>query len=117
MITDVFCNIISGELPADIVHRDDEFLVIKDIKPAAPVHLLIMPIQHFESLSDFKAADAALVGRMFLLADRIAGEQGLTEGYRLVVNEGAHGGKLVPHFHVHLLGGKPLGPKLVANDL
>lgn len=112
MITDVFCKIIQGELSADIVYRDEEFLVLKDIKPAAPVHVLVMPITHVENLADMN--DAALVGRMFQLAHRIAQEQGLQNGYRLVVNEGAHGGTLVPHFHVHVLGGKPLGPKLVA---
>jgi histidine triad (HIT) family protein len=114
MIDDVFCKIISGEIPADIVYRDEEFLAIKDIKPAAPVHLLVMPIKHAENIADM--SDEALVGRMFQLAHRIAQEQGLVNGYRLVVNEGAHGGKLVPHFHVHVLGGKPLGPKLVAHE-
>lgn len=114
MISDVFCNIISGEIPADIVYRDDEIIAIKDIKNDFPVHFLIMPIKHAESLADID--DPTIVGRMFKLADRLAHEQGLTEGYRLVVNEGTHGGKLVPHFHIHLLGGKPLGPKLVANE-
>ncbi len=113
MITDVFCKIIAGELPADIVERDEEMLVIKDIKPAAPVHLLIMPIAHAETIAD---VGEALVGRMLKTAHRIAGEQGLTKGYRILINEGAHGGKLVPHFHIHLLGGRPLGTKLVADE-
>jgi histidine triad (HIT) family protein len=112
MITDVFCKIISGELKADFVYRDDEIVVIKDIKNDFPVHLLIMPIKHAESLADID--DLMLVGRMFKLADRMAHEQGLTKGYRLIVNEGVHGGKLVPHFHVHVLGGKSLEPKLAA---
>jgi histidine triad (HIT) family protein len=113
MIDDVFCRIISGELPADIVERDAEMLVIKDIKPAAPVHLLIMPIAHADTIAD---VDATLLGRMMKAAHRIAGEQGLDKGYRILINEGVHGGKLVPHFHIHLLGGKPLGTKLVADE-
>jgi len=113
MILDVFCKIIKGELKADVVYKDKEFLVIKDINPQAPVHLLIIPVKHFLNVEDF-ADGAELLGRAFLLADTMAHKQGLGEkGYRLVVNEGEHGGKLVPHFHIHLLGGKKLGPKIV----
>ena len=112
MITDVFCKIIKGELKADVVYKDKEFWVIKDIKPQAPVHLLIIPAEHFLKIEDF-ANGAELLGKAFLLADRLAHEQGLERGYRLVVNEGEHGGKLVPHFHIHLLGGKRLGTKII----
>ncbi len=113
MITDIFCKIIKGELPSDKIYEDDSFIVIKDIHPQAPVHLLIIPTDHFLSTEDF-ASRAELLGKAFLLADKIAHKQGLGEkGYRLVVNEGEHGGKLVSHFHIHLLGGKPLGPKIV----
>ena len=113
MINDVFCKIIEGSLKSDPVYQDDEFLVIKDIKPAAPVHLLVIPKRHFDSLAEFKAVDAALLGRALLTADKVAREQGLDRGYRLVLNEGEHGGKLVPHLHIHILGGKRLGPKVV----
>ena len=116
MILDVFCKIIKGELKANVVYKDEEFWVIKDINPQAPVHLLIIPAEHFLKIEDFSAKGvegAELLGKAFLLADRVAHEQGLERGYRLVVNEGEHGGKLVPHFHVHLLGGKRLGPKVV----
>jgi histidine triad (HIT) family protein len=113
MIQDVFCKILKGELPAEFVYRDDELAVIKDIRPHAPVHLLVMPIAHAETIAD---VDGALLGRMLQAAHRIAQEQGLEQGYRIIINEGAHGGKLVPHFHMHLLGGKPLGPKLVADE-
>jgi histidine triad (HIT) family protein len=113
MITDVFCKIINGELKASEVYRDDEFLVIKDIKPAAPVHLLVMPLQHFESIGGLTDKDAAMLGRMLLVAHRM-GMQYAPKGYRLIINEGAHGGKLVPHFHIHVLGGKRLGAKLIA---
>jgi histidine triad (HIT) family protein len=113
MIDDVFCKIIEGTLKSDPVYQDEEFLVIRDISPAAPVHLLVIPKKHYGSLADFAAADAPLLGRGLLLAERIAQEQGLTKGYRLVINEGEHGGKLVPHLHMHILGGKRLGAKVV----
>lgn len=113
MITDVFCKIISGELPAEVVFRDEDFVVMKDIAPQAPVHLLIVPIKHFEGLADFHADDAAILGKALLLAKMMATEQGLRNGYRLILNEGEHGGKLVPHMHFHLLGGKRLGAKIV----
>jgi len=113
MITDVFCKIIKGELPADPVYQDEDFIVIRDIKPATPVHLLVIPKQHFEKLADFTDADAALLGKAFMVAEKVAQQVGLDKGYRLVLNEGEHGGKLVPHLHVHILGGKHLGPKIV----
>ena len=112
MIQDVFCKIITGELKADVVYKDKSFWVIKDINPQAPVHLLIIPAEHFLNVEDF-GKRPELLGKLFLLADRMAHEQGLEKGYRLIVNEGDHGGKLVPHFHIHLLGGKRLGPKIV----
>lgn len=113
MITDIFCKIINGELPSDPVYQDDDFIVIKDIKPATPVHLLVIPKKHYEKLSDFKPEDAELLGQGLLLVEKIAKQVGLDKGYRLVVNEGEHGGKLVPHLHIHILGGKNLGPKIV----
>jgi histidine triad (HIT) family protein len=114
MIADVFCKILKGELSADVVYKDDDFWVIKDINPHAPVHLLIIPVKHFESIEDLKESDSELVGKVFLVAKKVAKEAGINgRGYRLIVNEGQDGGKLVPHFHMHLLGGKRLGPKLV----
>ena len=110
MIDDVFCKIIKGELGADTVYRDDEVMVVKDIHPQAPVHLLIMPVAHYDGMAD---ASAELLGKMAIVAHRIAGEEGLEKGYRLIINEGEHGGKLVPHLHMHLLGGRKLGPKIV----
>lgn|SRR5690606_6680815 len=113
-MSDVFCKIISGELKADPVYKDEDFWVIKDINPHAPVHLLIIPVQHFESLKDFSENDGALLGKALLVARKAAQIAGVDEkGYRLIINEGEHGGKLVPHLHIHLLGGKQLGPKLV----
>ena len=114
MIDDVFCKIISGELSADFVYRDDEVIVVKDIHPQAPVHLLIIPVKHFAGIQDFAEGDGHLLGKMLRVAHDVAAKAGLDRGYRLIVNEGEHGGKLVPHLHVHLLGGKKLGPKIVA---
>jgi histidine triad (HIT) family protein len=115
MISDVFCKIIQGELKGDIVYRDDDVIVLKDIHPQAPVHLLIMPVAHYDGIKDFTGHDGHLLGIMLGTADRIAREQGLDKGYRLIINEGEHGGKLVPHLHMHLLGGKKLGPKIVSD--
>ncbi|MCC6934132.1 MAG: HIT domain-containing protein [Candidatus Yanofskybacteria bacterium] len=116
MIEDVFCKIIAGQIPGEVVYRDDEVIVLKDIHPQAPVHLLVMPVRHVDGLGDLAEHDGVLLGKLIAVAHRVAGEQGLVKGYRLIVNEGEHGGKLVPHLHVHLLGGKALGPKIVAND-
>lgn len=111
MISDVFCKIIKGELPGDVFYKDEEFLVIKDIHPEAPVHLLVIPIQHVESLEEVE--DAGFLGRMMLVVKKIIPLAALEKGYRVILNEGEHGGKLVPHLHVHVLGGKRLGPKLI----
>lgn len=114
MISDVFCKIINGELKTDIVYKDEDFMVIKDINPQAPVHLLIVPLKHLESLEDCIAEDAGLLGKALLVAHKVAHDVGIAEkGYRLIMNDGEDGGKLVPHLHFHLLGGKKLGPKIV----
>ena len=113
MIDDIFCKIINGELPSQEVYRDEDVLVIKDIAPQAPVHLLIIPIKHFTGLEDVAEHDEALLGKLFRTAHDMAKKQNLDHGYRLIVNEGQHGGKLVPHLHIHLLGGKNLGSKIV----
>lgn len=107
---DIFCKILSGEVPGDFVFRDAEVAVIRDINPHAPVHFLVMPIAHTEGIGD--TASAELLGKLLQVAHRVAAEQGLANGYRLIINEGEDGGKVVPHLHVHVLGGKKLGPKL-----
>lgn len=115
MISDVFCKIIKGELKTDVIYKDKDFLVIKDINPQAPVHLLIIPKKHFEALHDFKTKDASLLGKALLIAEKVAKKMGIHDkGYRLIINEGVHGGKLVPHLHIHLLGGRRLGAKIVS---
>jgi histidine triad (HIT) family protein len=106
----IFCRIINGEVKSDILHRDDQVVAFRDINPEAPVHLLVVPIRHIESLAELTEDDATVTGHMVMVANRLAAEQGLSgDGYRLVVNCGRHGGQLVPHLHLHLLGGRKLG--------
>jgi len=113
MIDDVFCKIVTGELPSEVEYRDDDVLVIKDIHPQAPVHLLIMPIRHYEGLADCVKTEPELMGKLFTVVREMAIKFQLDKGYRLILNEGDHGGKLVPHLHIHLLGGKALGTKII----
>ncbi|HEV7985902.1 MAG TPA: histidine triad nucleotide-binding protein [Steroidobacteraceae bacterium] len=107
----LFERIIQGELPANIVHRDDRVIAIRDIHPRAPTHILIVPMKPIPTANDVTSADEALLGHMFVVAAEIARREGIAEnGYRLIVNCNAHGGQEVYHLHLHLLGGKPLGP-------
>ncbi|MGQ0602982.1 MAG: HIT domain-containing protein [Anaerolineales bacterium] len=105
----LFTRIINGEIPAKIVYRDEHLIAIRDINPQAPTHILIIPIQPIPSIVEVEAADEALLGRLLLAARKIAEQEGLAEnGYRLVVNNGGHGGQTVPHLHIHLLGGRQM---------
>jgi histidine triad (HIT) family protein len=107
----LFERIISGELPANFVYRDERVVVFRDIHPRAPTHLLIVPIKPIPTLNDVTAADADLLGHMLTVAAELARKEGIAEdGYRLIVNCNRHGGQEVYHLHFHLLGGKPLGP-------
>ena len=101
----IFCRILRGELPCKKVYEDPQLLVIHDIHPAAPVHLLIVPREHLESLADFTENHERLLGKMLRLAPRLAREQGATNGFRVVANNGPDGGQEVPHLHLHVLGG------------
>lgn len=103
--TCLFCRIASGEIPSSKVYEDDELLAFHDIHPAAPVHLLIVPKEHIENLISAEPRHAALLGKMQLLAPRLAREQGATGGFRLVINNGPDGGQEVYHLHAHVLGG------------
>lgn len=106
----VFARIVRGEIPSTKVYEDDEFIAIRDVNPVAPAHILVIPRRAGpEAPAALEAEDAPWVGRMVLLATRIAREQGLAEdGYRLVMNSGSHAGQTVPHLHLHVLGGHPL---------
>jgi histidine triad (HIT) family protein len=101
----IFCRIAKGEIPSNKVHEDDELVVFHDIHPAAPVHLLMVPKEHVDNLTTADARHGALLGRMLLLAPRLAREQGATDGFRIVINNGPDGGQEVYHLHVHVLGG------------
>ncbi len=101
----IFCRIARGEIPSKRIYEDDDLLVFPDIHPAAPVHLLVVPKQHLESLANVEAKHEALVGKMLALAPRLAREQGATNGFRVVINNGPDGGQEVLHLHMHVLGG------------
>jgi len=106
----IFCQIAKGEIPAQKLYEDDLVLAIRDIRPQAPTHVLVMPREHIESLSDLD--DESLGGRLLARASRIARSEKLERGWRLIVNSGAHGGQEVAHLHFHVVGGKPLGRML-----
>ena len=103
----LFCKIIAGDIPADKVYEDDHLLAFRDINPAAPTHILIIPKKHITSVAHAEEADQSLLGRLLLKANAIAEEQGLTqEGFRYVINTGKQGGQTVFHLHLHILGGR-----------
>jgi histidine triad (HIT) family protein len=110
MATDcVFCKIIAGEIPSQFLYQDDEMVAFPDIHPLTPVHILIVPKKHIPSLLETEMDEALLIGRMTLVAKQMAKEKGIAErGFRLVINSGPEGGQVVPHLHMHLLGGKKL---------
>lgn len=109
----LFEKIISGELPASIVHRDERVTAFRDIRPAAPTHILVVPNKPIPTANDISEEDEALIGHMFVVARDLARKEGIADnGYRLIINCNAHGGQEVYHLHVHLLGGRPLGPML-----
>jgi len=111
---DIFCKIIRGEIASEEpVYRDDAVIVLKDIHPAAPVHLLVIPVKHIESIDAAGPEDTAILGTMMLVAKKVAADAGLKEGYRLIINTGEHGGQMVPHLHLHVLGGRHLGAKII----
>jgi histidine triad (HIT) family protein len=113
----IFSKIIAGEIPATIVYKDDRVTAFKDINPAAPVHILIIPNKEIPTVDDVTEEDEALLGHLFVVARQVAREQGIAEnGYRLIVNCKNHGGQEVYHLHMHLLGGRKLGPMLAQRD-
>lgn len=102
----IFKRIIDGEIPADIVYEDDDCLAFRDVNPQAPTHVLVIPRREIGSLDDLADDDAPLAGHLLMVAKRVAGQLGLGEGYRLVINCGEQAGQSVPHLHVHILGGR-----------
>jgi histidine triad (HIT) family protein len=109
----IFCEIISGNIPADIVHKDDKVIAFRDIKPQAKTHIIIIPNKHIASLNDLTKEDSTLIGHMVLVAGKLAEKEGVSQsGYRLAINCGVEGGQLVPHLHLHLVGGRKLADEL-----
>lgn len=102
----IFCRIVSGQIPSTKVYEDDQIIVFKDIHPKAPIHLLLVPKEHVESLITAGPQHEALVGKMLVLAPRLVREQGSANGFRVVINNGPGGGQEVLHLHVHLLAGQ-----------
>lgn len=110
----LFSKIVSGELPADVVYRDARVTCFRDINPAAPVHILIVPNREIPTLNDLTDDDRLLAGHMLVVAGRLAAEEGIAEdGYRVLINCNRHGGQEVYHLHLHLMGGRPMGPMVV----
>ena len=109
----IFCKIAAGEIPSDTLYQDDEVVAFRDISPQAPVHVLVIPRKHIESLVQLTGDESYLVAHMLDVANQLAREEGVAEsGYRLVINCGEQGGQLVPHLHLHLLGGRSLSGEL-----
>ena len=109
----IFCQIVAGEIPTDILYQDEEVIAFRDIHPIAPTHLLIIPKRHIPSLAHLSPEDLPLMGHLVNIANQLAKKEGISEsGYRLVVNCGQEGGQLVPHLHMHLLGGRGLSAGL-----
>lgn len=103
----LFCRIIAGEIPAQLVAQNDTCVAFRDVNPQAPLHVLVVPREHVASLGE--AADPTLLGEVALMAARVAREQGYAEsGFRTVVNNGADAGQTVRHLHMHVLAGRPL---------
>lgn len=109
----IFCQIASGKIPADIVYQNEEMIAFRDIKPQAPVHILVIPKRHIPSLDQLTEDELPLITRMVEVANQLAKGEGVVQkGYRLVINCGQEGGQLVPHLHMHLLGGRRLSDAL-----
>lgn len=109
----IFCRIVAGEVPGDIVYQDEDFLAFRDISPQAPTHLLIIPKIHITSSVELTEEQQELAGRLIIIAKNLAEKEGIDKrGYRLVINCGPHGGQAVPHLHLHLIGGRRLDDRL-----
>jgi histidine triad (HIT) family protein len=112
----IFCKIAAGEIPSKKVYEDDEILAFHDIQPVAPVHFLMIPKAHVDSLSECGPEPAPVLGRMMALAGRLAREQGAPDGFRTIVNTGRVGRQDVYHLHVHIIGGPDRLPRMIAAD-
>jgi histidine triad (HIT) family protein len=113
----IFCRIVEGKIPSRKVFEDEDMLAFHDINPQAPVHFMIIPKRHIDSLAAVQDSDAPLLGRLFAMAGRLASQQGSADGFRSIVNTGRVGRQDVYHLHIHILGGKePLGRMMPAAE-
>jgi histidine triad (HIT) family protein len=109
----IFCRIAGGDIPAEILHKDDLVVAFRDIAPQAPVHILIVPVKHFRNLTEVNGDDYEIIAHIFKVANELADREGIAEsGYRIAVNSGKEGGQVVGHLHFHLLGGRQLSGDL-----
>ncbi len=108
----LFCKIVAGQIPSTKVYEDDSVLAFRDINPLAPVHVLVIPKVHIADTNGITAENSALIAHIFEVIPRIAAEEGLVNGYRVVSNCGPDSGQMVPHLHFHILGGKSLAAEL-----
>ena len=105
----LFCKIVSGDIPAEIIYRDDQVLAFRDINPRAPIHVLVIPQKHVDSLASVTDEQRDIMGKIMIVSREIAAAEGLSEsGYRAVINVGLDGGQTISHLHLHLLGGRTL---------
>lgn len=104
----IFCKIVSGEIPAQKLYEDKSCIAFSDVRPQAPVHLLVIPRKHIASLAETSATDTALLGQLVAAATKLAAQQNLAKGFRIVMNTGPDGGQTVDHLHLHLLGGRTM---------
>ena len=111
---DIFCKIIHKEIPADVVAEGADWIAIRDIHPQTPVHILLLPKRHIPDVASLVESDTLLMGSLIQGVRQVAQQLGIDkDGYRIIINQGEHAGQVVPHVHVHLLGGRHLGPKIV----
>lgn len=108
----IFCKIVSGEIPSNKVYEDDKILAFRDINPQAPTHILVIPKEHISSLNDVTEDNVSVVAHIFTTIPKIAAEEGLTNGYRLISNCGPDACQSVQHLHFHILGGAQLSEKM-----
>jgi len=112
----IFCKIVAGKIPSKKVYEDDDMLAFHDINPVAPVHFMIIPKKHVDSLATVTDEHAAVLGKMFARAGRLAREQGSPDGFRTIVNTGRIGRQDVYHLHIHIIGGPDPLPRMIAKS-
>lgn len=109
----IFCKIAAGEIPSACLYEDENVFAFRDINPQAPVHFLVIPKEHIASVAELNAENSAIVSKCFEVIAKVALQEGLESGYRVISNCGPDAGQTVPHLHFHVLGGKPLGEKII----